>query len=177
MDYHIFWEEQKSQQRPLDFLWLLPKLLLFVVSNQEEVASHFIVFILRNILICHPYQSSIALACGITEIAVLNNLHIWTTWKDFKEILMYGPHSSPNDSEFPEVVPGHLCWFICVKLRDEFDSQWELEVTAFSNIYLGPWTWSARWCEIHRVMKLTSQLYYSQDWWQVVHCSLYMWRI
>lgn len=49
---------------------------------------------------------------------------------------MYGPLPSLNDSQFLEVGPGHLCWFIYVKLRDEFDSQWELEVFAFSNIYL-----------------------------------------
>lgn len=174
----MHFKDKTQQHHPPYFLCLLPRLLpLSQVSIQEEVASHFIVFSPRYIPIFHPSQSSAALAYGTTKSVVLCSLYIRITRKDFKEMLTYGPHPIPNDSEFLEVGPGHLCLLICVKLTRWVDAQWGLGVTAFSNIYLDSLTWSTGWCGIYRGIKLTNQLAYSQYWWEMVHCSQYMWTV
>jgi len=82
----ILGKNKRLQQHPPDFLWLLPRLLLSQISTQAECASHFIVFILRNILVFHPLHISIALAYGTTKSFALKSVYIRITWKDFKEI-------------------------------------------------------------------------------------------
>lgn len=174
----MHFKDKTQQHRPPYFLCLLPRLLLLSqVSIQEEVASHFIVFSPRYIPIFHPSQSSTALAYGTTKSVVLCSLYIRITRKDFKEMLTYGPHPIPNDSEFLEVGPGHLCLLICVKL-----TRWVWCTVGvgsdcifkyiFRSINLEYWV---MW-DIQRE-KLTDQLAYSQYWWEMVHGSQYMWTV
>ena len=110
-------EAKTQQHHPPYSICLLPRLLLLSqVSIQDKIAFHFIVIIPRYSPIFHPSQSSIALTHGTTKSAVLSSLYVRITWKDFKDILTYDPHLSPNDSEFLEVGPRHLCLLISVRL-------------------------------------------------------------
>lgn len=110
-------EAKTQQHHPPYSICLLPRLLLLSqVSIQDKIAFHFIVIIPRYSPIFHPSQSSIALTHGTTKSAVLSSLYVRITWKDFKDILTYDPHLRPNDSEFLEVGPRHLCLLISVRL-------------------------------------------------------------